>query len=132
MHRSRSRGGGVAACRDAPDLRSAVLPRGAKASAQPRLGGDHGCIGFGSLPQFNTLEINAGLIREPALSGWGICRLSDFQEGRLVALFPERIKIAVNRVCAICPQKKRPQREILAFVEHLKEALSPAPPRVLE
>ncbi|MCJ8297551.1 MAG: LysR family transcriptional regulator [Pseudomonadales bacterium] len=109
---------------------------------------DHNCIGFSTNPQFNTWEIsrgrqtekhqasgnflasNAGLIRQAALSGWGICQLSDFiigpdiQEGRLVVLFPEQLETITNYVCAIYPRKKRPPKKTLAFVDHLKEELS--------
>lgn len=108
------------------------------------------CIGFSTLPQFDTWELNHGehtehiqpkgnlaasnaeLIRQAALSGWGICQLSDFivgpdiREGRLIALFPEQINIISNYICAIYPRKKRPPKKTLAFVEHLQDELSAA------
>jgi DNA-binding transcriptional LysR family regulator len=109
---------------------------------------DHNCIGFSALPQFdiwdlhrdghteqvqptgNLVASNAELIRQAALSGWGICQLSDFiigpdiQEGRLVMLFPEQMKTITNYICAIYPRKKRPPTKTLAFVDHLKDQLS--------
>ncbi|MCJ8337106.1 MAG: LysR family transcriptional regulator [Pseudomonadales bacterium] len=110
---------------------------------------EHNCIGFISAsPQFNNWELSrdgqtekfqpsgilvastAQLIRQAALSGWGICQLSDFiigqdiQEGRLVVLFPEQLDIITNYVCAIYPRKKRIPKKTLAFVEYLKEQLS--------
>jgi len=111
---------------------------------------DHNCIGFSANPQYNTWELssdgqtekmqssgnllasNAGLIHQAALSGWGICRLSDFiigpdiQEGRLVVLFPEQLEIITYYVCAIYPRKKRVPHKTLAFVKYLKEELSMA------
>jgi len=111
---------------------------------------EHNCIGFSTNPEFNTWEFgrdgqveniqssgnllasNAGLIHQAALSGWGICRLSDFiigpdiQEGRLVVLFPEQLEIITYYVCAIYPRKKRTPNKTLAFVNYLKEKLSTA------
>ena len=109
---------------------------------------DHNCIGFSADPQFNIWELSvdrptekiqssgnflashAGLIRHAALSGWGICRLSDFiiapdiQEGRLVVLFPEQLEIVTYYVCAIYPRKKRTPNKTLSFVRYIKEQLS--------
>ncbi|MCJ8297550.1 MAG: LysR family transcriptional regulator [Pseudomonadales bacterium] len=109
---------------------------------------DHNCIGISENPQFNTWELNrekqtektqpsgnlvssnAELIRQAALSGWGICQLSNFiigpdiKEGRLVVLFPEQLQIITNYVCAIYPRKKRTPNKTLAFVKYLKEQLS--------
>ena len=112
---------------------------------------DHNCIGFCANPQLNAWEVsddghtqkvqpsgnfsasNAQLIHQAALSGCGICQLSDFivspdiQKGLLVVLFPQQLKIISNYVCAIYPRKKRSPRTTLAFVKHLKEQLSKNP-----
>jgi len=109
---------------------------------------DHNCIGFSAIQPLNTWELsrnglieniqpsgnliasNAQLIRHAALSGWGICQLSDFiigpdiRAGKLIVLFPEQLDIITNYVCAIYPRKKRSPKKTLAFVEHLEEELS--------
>jgi len=108
---------------------------------------DHNCIGFNTKSRFNPWELchntqtekiqlsgrfianNAELIRQAALSGWGICQLSSFiigsdiQEGRLVELFPKQQKTITNHVCAIFPRKKRTPYKTQAFVKYLKEEL---------
>ena len=109
---------------------------------------DHNCIGFSKSHKFKNWKLtrdgqteifqpsgilvasHAQLIREAALSGWGICQLSDFiigqdiREGRLVVLFPEQLEIITNYVCAIFPRKKRTPSKVLAFVKYLEEKLS--------
>ena len=109
---------------------------------------DHNCIGFSTKSQFNPWELscggqaekvklsgslvanNAELIRQAALSGWGICQLSNFiigpdvQAGRLVELFPKQLDTTTNYVCAIFPRKKRTAYKTQAFVRYLKEKLS--------
>ena len=109
---------------------------------------DHNCIGFSTKSRFNPWELNrdrqtekiqlsgnlasnnADFIRQAALSGWGICQLSDFiigpdiQEGRLVELFPKQLDIKTNYVCAIYPRKKRTPYKTQVFVKYLKEQLS--------
>ncbi|MCJ8300871.1 MAG: LysR family transcriptional regulator, partial [Pseudomonadales bacterium] len=109
---------------------------------------DYNCIGFSAIPDVNNWELSrdgqtekiqpsgtlvasdAELVRQAALSGLGICQLSDFiigqdiQEGRLVVLFPEQMDIITSYVCAIYPCKKSPPKKTLAFVKYLKEQLS--------
>ncbi len=109
---------------------------------------DHNCIGFSTKSQFNPWELcydrqteklqltgslianNAELIRQAALSGWGICQLSNFiigpdvQEGRLVELLPKQPDKTIIYVCAIFPSQKSTSDKIQAFVSYLKEQLS--------
>jgi len=109
---------------------------------------DHNCIRSSTSCEQNNWEIiqdqqtdtvqpsgslaanNAQLVRQAALSGWGICQLSDFiigpdiEEGRLVVLFPEQLEVIGNYICAIYPRKERPPNKTLVFVEYLKEQLS--------
>ncbi|EPJ48821.1 MAG: hypothetical protein OFPI_27690 [Osedax symbiont Rs2] len=114
---------------------------------------DHNCIGFSASPQLNNWQLNsdrqtekfqpsgnlfasnAQLIRQAALSGWGICQLSDLiigsdiQQGLLVVLFPQQLNIISNYVCAIYPRRNRSPKKTLALIEHLKEQLSKDPLR---
>lgn len=109
---------------------------------------EHNCIVFSNLQHLNIWELNhnkhvetchpsgnlvasnAELIRQAALSGRGICQLSDFivgddiREGRLIVLFPKQLETITNYVCAIYPRKERPPRKTLVFIEYLQENLS--------
>ncbi len=109
---------------------------------------EHNCIGFSTLPRLNKWGLTPGdaqehirptgnlsassadLIRQAALSGMGVCMLSDLivradiEQGRLVPLFPDQMNAMVNNVCAIYPRRRRTPVKTLAFVEFLKEALS--------
>ncbi|EPJ48822.1 MAG: hypothetical protein OFPI_27700 [Osedax symbiont Rs2] len=109
---------------------------------------EHNCIGFSTPDQSNTWQLphngqskkiqpcgnlvanNAELIRQAALSGAGICQLSNFiigpdiQEGRLVLLFPEQQEVIDDYVCAIYPRKKITPEKTLIFVKYLKQQLS--------
>ena len=109
---------------------------------------NHNCIGFSAPHQSSTWQLpgdglsekiqlsgnlvanNAELIRQAALSGSGVCQLSNFiigpdiQEGRLILLFPEQADVITDYVCAIYPKKKTTPNKTMVFVQYLKEQLS--------
>lgn len=107
----------------------------------------HNCMTFATNEALNTWELEgaegtesihvsgnlaastAELIRQAALNGWGVCQLSDviigpdLKNGALVPLFPEQLDQTTNHICAVYPKRRSAPKKVLAFVEHMREAL---------
>jgi len=107
----------------------------------------HNCLTFSTNEALNTWELEgaegtdslhvsgnlaastAELIRQAALGGWGICQLADviigpdLKSGALVPLFPDQLDRVINHICAVYPKRRRTPKKVLAFVEHMRDAL---------